>query len=62
MVQNVGMVQGRRGPGFAAKALQCRGIISHAIGQKFDGDKPAEASVLRLIDHARATRTQRVAL
>src|ERR1035438_9401943 len=53
------MVQGRRGPSLAAKALQRRGIVSHAIGQKFEGNKPAEASVLRLIDHAHATRTQR---
>jgi len=56
---NIGMVQDRRGPSFAAKALQRRGIVSYAIGQKFDGDKPAEASVLCLIDHAHATRTQR---
>ena len=48
-----------RAPGFAAKALQRGGIVSYAVGQKFEGDKPAEASVLCLIDHAHATRTQR---
>jgi hypothetical protein len=54
---DIGMVQSGRGPSFAAKASQRRGIVGHAIRQKFEGDKPAEASILRLIDHAHATRT-----
>jgi hypothetical protein len=52
---DVGMIQGRRGPSFAAKALQRRGIMSNAIGKKLEGYKPAKADILGFVDHAHAS-------
>jgi hypothetical protein len=48
------MIQGRRGPSFAAKALQRRRIMRNAIGKKLEGYKPAEADILGFVNYAHA--------
>jgi hypothetical protein len=52
------MIQGRRGPSFAAKALQRSRIMSNAIGKKFEGYKPAEADILSLVHHTHPPTAQ----
>ena len=55
---DVGMIERRGGTGLAAEALQRLGIASYVIGQKFEGNKPAQARVLGLVDNAHAATTE----
>ena len=57
---DVGMVQGRRGPGFALEALQRRRVFFQLSGQKLQGDVPAEVEVLGFIHHAHAAAAKLV--
>ncbi len=55
---DVGMVQGRSGPGFAAKALQRLGIVGHFVGQKLQSHEAAKHEVFGLVHHAHAPAAQ----
>ena len=49
---DVGMIERRGGPSFAAKTLQGLRITGHVIGKKLEGDETAQARVLGLVHHA----------
>jgi hypothetical protein len=55
---DVGMVEGRRRFGFAAKALERLAILSNVFRKEFEGDEAIEAGVFGLIDDAHAATTQ----
>src|SRR5258706_8538480 len=47
---DVGMVQGRRGAGFAPKAFESLGILGRNVGKKLESDETAELRVLSFIN------------
>jgi hypothetical protein len=55
---NVGMVQGGSGLCFTLETGQSLRIPGQIIGKEFEGDKPMQASVFRLVDHAHAPTTE----
>ena len=55
---DVGMIERRRGLGFALKTAQGLGIAGDFIGKELEGDKTVEAGVLRLVNHAHAAAPQ----
>ena len=55
---DVGMVQRRRGAGFAAKPLQRLGIFRGFFRQKLQRDETAERRVFRFVDYSHATAAQ----
>ena len=56
---DVGMVQRRRRPRLAPKALQRQRFARRIFGQELQRHQTAERRVLRLVDHAHAARAQR---
>src|SRR5581483_6970640 len=55
---DVGMVQCGGGACLAAKALQRLAVVSHFVGKKLKGDKPAQARVLSLVDYPHPAAAQ----
>src|SRR4029077_9490256 len=47
---DIGMIKGRGRLCLALEPGQCQGVLGDLIGQKLQGDKPAESDVLGLID------------
>ncbi len=47
--QNIGMVQGSRGPGLLSEALQAVGVGGKSRGQDFDGNVTSQSRVARLV-------------
>jgi hypothetical protein len=43
---DVRMIQSRSGPGFSLKSFPSTGIVEVVFGQEFQGNVPAQASVL----------------
>ncbi len=55
---NVGMIQGRGGARFAAKALQSLRVLREIIGQELEGDEASKLGVLGFVDDAHAAAAQ----
>src|ERR1700674_1539738 len=55
---DVGMIQGRRGTSFPAKAFQRLRISRQFIGQELEGDKAAKLGILGLVHHAHPAAAQ----
>ena len=55
---DVGMVQSRRCPRFAAKALQSLRVFGHVLRQELQSNKAAEFEVLSFINHTHAAATE----
>ena len=55
---DVGMVQGRGGAGFAAKALQGLRILGGVVGKKLQGDEAAEQRVFSFVNDSHAAAAQ----
>ena len=51
---NVGVIQPRRGPGFALEAVQRLAVAQQIVGNELQGNMASEAHVFRLIDNAHA--------
>jgi hypothetical protein len=54
---DVGMVQGRRGAGLAAKAFECLRIFGNAIRQELQSDETSEFGVLGFVDNMSLPKT-----
>ena len=55
---NAGMIQSRRGPGFAAKPLQRVSVGNYFLRKKFEGYEASEFKILGLVNDAHATAAQ----
>ena len=55
---DVGMIQRRRGLGFAPKALEGLAVLRQIFGKKLEGDEAAETRVLRFVDHTHPAATE----
>ena len=55
---DVGMVQGRGGPGFTLEPFQGRLVLGHVRRQALHGDLATQLGVLRLVDHPHAAAAQ----
>ena len=55
---NVGMVQGRRGARFSAKAFQGLRVFCNILRQELQSDKATEFDVLGLVDHTHPATAQ----
>ena len=49
---DVGMIEGGRSFGFAAKTLERLAVLREIFGQELECDKATKARVLSLVDHA----------
>jgi hypothetical protein len=52
---DVGVVQPRRGAGFALEAVQRFPVTQKIVGNELQGNVTAEAHIFRLIDNAHAS-------
>jgi hypothetical protein len=52
------MIQGRSRARFPLKPFQGRLVIRVFVGQKLQGNRPAQAGVFRLVDHTHAAAPQ----
>src|ERR1700694_5429228 len=55
---DVRMIQRRGSLGFPLKAAESLRVFSYLVGQKLEGNKPAELHILGLIDHTHAAPTE----
>jgi hypothetical protein len=55
---DVGVIERRRGAGFAAKALDGLGVLRNIVGKKFQGHVAAQARVLGFINDAHTSAAQ----
>src|SRR5271169_5228995 len=51
---DIGMVQRRCGPGFAAETLESLGVLRGIVGKKLESYEAAELSVFGFVDHTHA--------
>ena len=52
------MIEGGGGSSFASEAFDGLGVLGNVVGEEFQGDITAEASVFGLINHAHAAPTE----
>ena len=55
---NIGVIQGRGGARFTAKAFDGLRVLRNIVGQEFQGDVAAETRVFGFVDHAHATAAE----
>jgi hypothetical protein len=55
---DVGMIQRGRRLGFASKPFERLAVLREIFRKELEGNEAAEASVLRLVDHAHAAATE----
>ena len=55
---DIGMIQCRRGAGFAQEALISLLILGDVVGQKFEGDESVQLGILGPVDYTHATTAQ----
>ena len=54
----MGVVQGRRGSGFALEALERRLVVELLRGEELQGNESAEARILRLVHDSHAAAAE----